>query len=129
ILESASAATKEVGAFASDHTAVPASGIATLIEILPSDVLEKLKAVSGREASTLSAVFLCAYRTLLYRYSGEEDAANVPTANRNGAAMEALVSFCGIAALADNPTFRQLLGRNRSVAMGASFAPNEPFQD
>jgi amino acid adenylation domain-containing protein len=68
---------------------------------------------------------LAAFQTLLYRYSGQEDiVVGSPIAGRNRVEIEGLIGFFlnSLAMRTDlsgNPSFRELLGRVREVALGA----------
>ena len=66
---------------------------------------------------------LAAFQTLLYRYTGQEDiVVGSPIANRTRTEIEGLIGFFVNtlvlrANFADNPTFRELLGRVRNTAL------------
>ena len=108
-----------------DDNSAPSIEIATRTEIFPSDLLQRLKAIGRSEGTTLPAIFLGAYQTLLYRYNSDEEA-SFPTASRNGYGMEAPGSSFGIAGLSGNLTFRQLLRRLRSAAPSPAADENAP---
>ncbi|MEW5957722.1 MAG: amino acid adenylation domain-containing protein [Chloroflexota bacterium] len=83
---------------------------------------------------TLFMTLLAAFQTLLYRYSGEVDlVTGTPVANRNRLEVEGLIGFFVNTLvlrtnLAGNPTFRELLGRVREVALGAYSHQDLPFE-
>jgi amino acid adenylation domain-containing protein len=93
-----------------------------------------LKALSQREGVTQFMTLLAAFQTLLYRYTGQDDiAVGVPIANRNRAAIEGLIGFFVNTLvmrtdLSGNPSFRELLGRVREVALGAYAREELPFE-
>jgi amino acid adenylation domain-containing protein len=92
---------------------------------LSKELSEALKALSRREEATLFMTLLAAFQTLLYRYCGQEDIiVGSPIAGRNRAEIEELIG-CFLNSLAmrtnlsGNPSFRELLGRVREVALKA----------
>jgi len=92
---------------------------------LSQSLSQGLKALSQREAVTLFMTLLAALQTLLYRYTGQHDIIVCsPIANRNRAEIERLIGFFVNTLalrtdLSGNPTFRELLGRVREVALAA----------
>ena len=101
---------------------------------LSKDLTDALKALSRREGVTLFMTLLAAFKTLLYRYTGQEDViVGVPIANRNRAEIEGLIGFfVNTLVLRSNlsgiPSFRELLGRVREVALGAYAHQDMPFE-
>ncbi len=93
-----------------------------------------LSALSQQEGVTLFMMLLAAFKTLLYRYTGQEDVlVGSPIANRNRTEIEGLIGlFVNTLVvrtnLAGNPTFRELLGRVRSVTSGAYAHQDLPFE-
>ena len=77
---------------------------------------------------------LAAFKTLLYRYSGQEDmVVGSPIANRNRIEIEELIGFFVNTLvlrtdLSDDPSFRELLGRVRNVALEAYDNHDLPFE-
>ncbi|HZM98583.1 MAG TPA: amino acid adenylation domain-containing protein, partial [Pyrinomonadaceae bacterium] len=102
--------------------------------LLPPALQEALNALSRREGTTLFMTVLAAFKTLLYRYCGESDVTiGTPIANRNRSEIEPLIGFFLNTLvlrtdLSGNPTFRQLLGRVRDVALGAYAHQDIPFE-
>src|SRR3972149_8108074 len=102
--------------------------------VLPKTLSESPKALSRQEGLTLFMTLLAAFKTLLYRYTGQEDIiVGSLIANRNRAEFEGLIRFFGNALvlrtdLSGNPTFRELLSRVREVALGAYAHQNLPFE-
>src|SRR5947207_1201580 len=102
--------------------------------ILPVELLAGLKAICAAEGATLFMTLLAAYQTLLFRYTGQEDVVvGTPIANRTRAEVEELVGFFVNTLvmrtnLAGAPTFRELLQRVRTSALGAFAHQNLPFE-
>jgi len=108
-------------------------GATQLLE-LPKDLTAALLALSQQEGVTLFMTLLAAFQTLLYRYTGQTDiAVGSPIANRNRRELEELIGFFANSLvlrtdLSGNPTFRELLGRVRQVAVGAYAHQDLPFE-
>ena len=102
--------------------------------LLTPALQEALNALSRREGTTLFMTVLAAFKTLLYRYCGESDVTiGTPIANRNRSEVEPLIGFFLNTLvlrtdLSGNPTFRELLGRVRDVALGAYAHQDIPFE-
>src|SRR5262249_49434663 len=94
---------------------------------------DALHALSRRENATLFMTLLAVFETLLMRYSAQEDIViGTPIANRTRLETESLVGFfVNVLALrtdlSGNPTFRELLGRVREIALGAFAHQDLPF--
>jgi non-ribosomal peptide synthetase component F len=77
---------------------------------------------------------LAAFKTLLYRYTGQEDViVGSPIANRNRAEVEGLIGFFVNTLvlrsdLGGTPSFRELLSRVRKVALEAYDHQDMPFE-
>ena len=77
---------------------------------------------------------LAAFQALLSRYSGQDDiVVGAPIANRNRAELEGLIGFFANtlplrARLDGEPTFRELVGRVKEVALGAYAHQDMPFE-
>jgi len=101
---------------------------------LPPELSKAMEALSQREGSTLFMTLLAALQTLFYRYTGQEDICiGTPVANRNRSETEGLIGFLlnTLALRTDlsgNPTFREVLGRVREVALGAYAHQEVPFE-
>jgi len=101
---------------------------------LSEKLSESLSEFSRREGVTLFMTTLAAFQTLLFRYTGQEDiVVGTPIAGRNRVEIENLIGFfVNTLALrtnvSDNPTFRQLLGRVREIALGAYAHQDLPFE-
>jgi len=103
-------------------------------QILPKELIEALKSLSESEDATLFMVLLAAFKTLLYRYTEQEDIlVGSPIANRNRFEISELIG-CFVNTLvlrtdlSGNPTFQELLGRVREVALGAYAHQDLPFE-
>jgi non-ribosomal peptide synthetase component F len=100
---------------------------------VPGTLLAALKALGKREDATLFMVLLAAFKTLLYRYTWQEDiVVGTPIANRNRTETEPLIGFFVNTLvlrsdLSANPTFRELIGRIRVATLGAYAHQDLPF--
>ncbi len=107
---------------------------ATHAVLLPVDLSSKLKALSRREGVTLYMTLLAAFKTLLHRYTGQDDISiGTPIANRNRSEIENLIGFFINTLvlrtdLSGDPTFRNLLGRVRETALSAYTHQDMPFE-
>jgi len=101
---------------------------------LPSTLSESLRTLSRAEGVTLFMTLLTAFQTLLYRYSGQDDIiVGVPVSNRNLTDVEGLIgpfanSLSIRVSFSDLTTFREILGRVRSAAVGAFAHQDLPFE-
>ncbi len=93
-----------------------------------------LKTLSRKEESTLFMTLLAAFKILLYRYTLNTDiVVGTPIANRHQPEIEGLIGFfVNILVLrtdlSDNPSFDELLGRVREVALQAYTHQDLPFE-
>jgi hypothetical protein len=100
---------------------------------LPGGLAERLKSLCNREGVTLFMLLLSAFKTLLHRYSGQEDIVIATgIANRNRTETEGLIGFFVNmlvlrSDLSGNPTFQELLHRVRDVTLGAYTYQELPF--
>ncbi|WP_341529459.1 amino acid adenylation domain-containing protein [Nostoc sp. UHCC 0302] len=100
---------------------------------LPKKLTDALEKLSQQEGVTFFMMMLAAFKTLLYRYTHQEDiAVGSPIANRNRSEIEGLIGFFVNSLvlrsnLSGNPTFRELLGRVREVTLGAYSQQDLPF--
>jgi amino acid adenylation domain-containing protein len=96
--------------------------------------LAELNELSRREGVTLFMALSAAFKVLLHRYSGQTDiVVGTPIANRNHEETEGLVGFFVNTLalrtdLSGNPSFKELLKREREVAMGAYAHQDVPFE-
>ncbi|MEG4344556.1 amino acid adenylation domain-containing protein [Microcoleus sp. A003_D6] len=101
---------------------------------LPQSLSEALASLSQKEGVTLYMTLLAAFKTLLYRYTGQTDiVVGTVTAGRNQPEIQQLIG-CFVNTLVlrtdlkDNPTFQQLLQRVREVTLGAFTYQDLPFE-
>jgi amino acid adenylation domain-containing protein/FkbM family methyltransferase len=101
---------------------------------LPPALSKALSALSQREGVTLFMTLLAVFQLLLARYTGQTDiVVGSPIAGRLRAETEGLIGFFVNTLvlrgnLSGNPTFRELLGRVRQVALGAYDHQEVPFE-
>jgi alpha-ketoglutarate-dependent taurine dioxygenase len=102
--------------------------------IIEEGLSRRLKELSQREGCTLFMLLLAAFQVLLYRSSGQEDVSvGADIANRNRKETEGLIGFfvnmlVMRTDLSNTPSFRELLGRVREVALGAFAHQDLPFE-
>lgn len=95
---------------------------------------EALKSLSQRQGVTLFMTLLAAFKTLLYRYTGQADIlVGSPIANRNRAEIEQLIGFFVNTLvlrtdLSGNPSFQELLKRVRETTLRAYAHQDLPFE-
>ena len=100
---------------------------------IPAGLAERLRALSRERGATLFMTLLAAFHTLLGRHSGQDDlAVGSPVAGRSRAETEGLIGlFVNTLVLrgdlSGNPTFAELLAREREVALGAVGHQDLPF--
>lgn len=100
---------------------------------LPKKLTDALETLSQQEGVTFFMMLLAAFKTLLYRYTDQEDiAVGSPIANRNRSEIEGLIGFFVNSLvlrsnLSGNPSFREVLGRVREVTLGAYSQQDLPF--
>ena len=102
--------------------------------LIPRTLRSALKKLSRQENVTLFMTLLAAFKTLLYRYTGQADIpVGSPIANRNRAEIQGLIGFfvntlVWRTDLSGTPTFRQLLARIREVSLEAYAHQDLPFE-
>src|SRR5438093_2065028 len=107
---------------------------ATQIFAFTPSLSEAIKVLSQNEGVTLFMTLLAAFKTLLFRYTGQEDiVVGSPIANRNRVELEELIGFfINMLALrtdlSGQPSFRELLKRVREVTLGAYAHQAMPFE-
>ncbi|MDZ8235946.1 MAG: amino acid adenylation domain-containing protein [Nostoc sp. ChiQUE01a] len=100
---------------------------------LPKKLTDALEKLSQQEGVTFFMTLLAAFKTLLFRYTHQEDiAVGSPIANRNRSEIEGLIGFFVNSLvlrsnLSGNPTFREILDRVREVTLGAYNQQDLPF--
>jgi amino acid adenylation domain-containing protein len=101
---------------------------------IPQSLTEKLKQLANAEGCTLFMVLLAVFKTLLSRYTRQEDIAiGCPIANRNRAEIEPLIGFFVNTLilrtdLTGDPSFVELLRRVRETALAAYAHQDLPFE-
>ena len=101
---------------------------------LSGELQRSLEALGREQSATLFMTLLAAFQVLLHRYSRQDDiVVGAPVANRNRPELEGLIGFFVNTLalrtdLSGNPTFRELLGRVRQVAVGAYGHQDLPFE-
>ena len=107
---------------------------ASISRKLSPQLSQSLIELSQRQGVTLFMTTLAAFQTLLFRYTGQDDiVVGTPIAGRNREEIEGLIGFFvnTLAMRTDvsgNPTFRQLLGRVKEVALEAYEHQDLPFE-
>ncbi|BAY99593.1 amino acid adenylation domain protein [Tolypothrix tenuis PCC 7101] len=108
------------------------NGAQAKLVLLPS-LSAELKNFCQQEGTTLFMVLLAAFKTLLYRYTGQTDIlVGSPIASRNRAEIESLIGFfVNVLVLRTSldgvPTFRELLQRVKATALEAYTHQDLPF--
>ncbi|MDZ8084004.1 MAG: amino acid adenylation domain-containing protein [Nostoc sp. DedQUE12b] len=101
---------------------------------LSKELTAKLAQLSQQQGVTLFMTLLAAFDTLLYRYTAQEDIlVGSPIANRNRSEIEGLIGFFVNTLvmrtdLSGDPSFSELLGRVREMAMDAYSHQDLPFE-
>ena len=101
---------------------------------LPQETEKSLRSFSQKEGATLFMTLFAAFNTLLYRYSGQEDIlVGSPIANRNRDEIEGLIGFFVNTLvlrtqMEGDPSFRELVGRVREMALEAYAHQDLPFE-
>jgi amino acid adenylation domain-containing protein len=100
---------------------------------ISSSLTKQLQSLAQNENVTLFMLLLAAFKTLLYRYTGQEDIiVGSPIANRNHEQLKGLIGFFVNTLvlrsnLAGNPIFSELLSQMRQVALEAYAHQDLPF--
>ena len=102
--------------------------------VIPTDLMQRLQALSQQERVTPFMSLLAAFNILLYRYSGQEDIIiGSPIAGRTYHELEGLMG-CFVNTLPlrtdlrDNPSFLELLQREREITLAAYSHQDLPFE-
>lgn len=107
---------------------------ASEVVAIPGEIIEGLKAVAARCQATPFMVQLAAFKTLLYRYTRQNDVlVGVPVAGRNRVETEGLIGFfVNTLVLRDdlsgNPRFTDLISQVRETILGAFSNVDVPFE-
>jgi amino acid adenylation domain-containing protein len=101
---------------------------------LPASMVAELEQLGQREGATLFMVLLAAFKTLLFRYTGQTDVVvGSPSANRGRSELHGLIGFFVNnlvlrTNLEGSPSFRELLGRVREMTLRAYDHQDVPFE-
>ncbi len=101
---------------------------------LSASLTQALKVLSRQAGATLFMTLLAAFKTLLYRYTGQDDlVVGTPIAGRHRVEIEPLIGlFVNVLTLRTDlsgmPSFRELLRRVQAVALGAYAHQELPFE-
>ncbi|MCP4657164.1 MAG: AMP-binding protein, partial [bacterium] len=101
---------------------------------IPAPLVGELRALGRQRGATASMLLLAAWKTLLYRYSGQGDVlVGMAVANRNRSELEGLIGFFVNtlvlrSELSDPLRFSELLGRVRETALDAYAHQDLPFE-
>lgn len=101
---------------------------------LTKELTEAMKTLSRQEGVTLYTTLAAAFKTLLYRYTGQEDLLiGTASAGRNRPEFQVLMGYFLNTLvlrtnLSGNPTFRELLWRVRAVIAAAVAHEEVPFE-
>jgi hypothetical protein len=101
---------------------------------LPPELCQSLTALSRREGVTLFMLMLAAFKTLLYKYTAQEDViVGVSWLNRDRVEIEPLIGFFVNMLpfrtdVGGNPRFRELLMRVKEMALGLYVHQEAPFE-
>lgn len=107
---------------------------ATHSTVLPADLADRLREAARKEGATPFMMLLAAFKTLLVRYTGQEDiAVGTPVAGRNRPEIEELIGFfVNMLVLrtdcSEDPPFRTMLRRVRESCLGAYAHQDLPFE-
>jgi amino acid adenylation domain-containing protein len=107
---------------------------ATVPFSIPKRLTDSLRALCQQESVTMFMTLLAAFKVLLYRYTSQEDIViGTPIAGRNRKEVENLIGlFVNTLVmrtdLGGNPSFRELIERERMVALGAYAHQKVPFE-
>ncbi|MGB7892399.1 MAG: condensation domain-containing protein [Microcoleus sp.] len=102
--------------------------------VISASLTERLKTLAQQQDVTLFMTLLAAFHSLLSCHIKQDNLAiGSPIANRNRLELEELIGFFVNTLVlridtAGNPTFRELLGRTREVALAAYAHPDVPFE-
>jgi amino acid adenylation domain-containing protein len=119
-----------------DHARPPVQTYrgAMLEYVIDRRLTRELHELSRAQGATLYMTLLAAFKTLLYRYTGQTDiVVGTPIANRNRFEIENLIGFFVNTLvlrtdLSANPAFSELLARVRDTTLGAFTHQDLPFE-
>ena len=101
---------------------------------LPESITQELRRLARNEDVTLFMLLSAAFKLLLHRYTNQTDIViGTPIANRKRPELEGLIGFFVNTLvlrtdLSGDPTFHELLAREREVCLGAYANQDAPFE-
>lgn len=101
---------------------------------ISKELVDKLNQLAQTQGATLYMALMCAYKVLLAKYSGQYDIpVSVPVAGRNRVEVEPLIGFFVNSLVVrtefdDNPSFLQLLEREKTAILGAFNNQDVPIE-
>lgn len=102
--------------------------------VLPPELVSAAKSLAAREGASPFMFYLAIFQVLLHRYTGQIDfLITSPSANRQRQEFESVIGLFANplllrADLRDDPSFHELLGRVRAVALEAFENQDVPFE-
>lgn len=102
--------------------------------VLPPELVSAAKSLAAREGGSPFMFYLAIFQVLLHRYTGQIDfLITSPSANRQRQEFESVIGLFANplllrADLRDDPSFHELLGRVRAVALEAFENQDVPFE-
>ncbi|MGA9772854.1 MAG: amino acid adenylation domain-containing protein [Blastocatellia bacterium] len=119
-----------------DRQEIPTQGDRAAVKwlTLPSDLSQALRDLSKAEGVTLFMTLLAGFKTLLHRYTGQEDiVVGTAIANRDRKEIESLIGFFVNTLvlrsdISSDPGFRKLLARVKDVTLQAYAHQHLPFE-
>jgi amino acid adenylation domain-containing protein len=101
---------------------------------ISKEITDGLNALARKEGATIFMTLLTAFKTLLYRYTGQTDiSVGTPIANRTRGEIEGIIGlFINTLVLRtqfdDNPSFRELIKKTRVTTLDAYDHQDLPFE-
>ena len=114
--------------------AIPRYTAGRVLRLIPSPLLERVKAFAQREGATLYMVLLAAYATVLSRWSGQDDVVvGTPIAGRHHREAEELIGFFANTLvvrvrLDGDPSFREMVARAKETMLATQAHAEIPFE-
>ncbi|MCB9531324.1 MAG: amino acid adenylation domain-containing protein [Myxococcales bacterium] len=120
-----------------DRSRPPVQGYrgARYVHAFDADVAAGMRALAQRQGVTMYVAMLAAFYALLTRLTGQDDLlVGTPSSTRTRAELERVVGFFVNTLVlrgdvSGDPSFEELVGRTRAMAMDAFAAPDLPFDE